>query len=369
MFTVELLPASEGDCIWVEWGDTADPHRMLIDAGHGRGTEHLPLALKNKLDALAPEDRTFDLVVASHIDVDHVHGLVPLFAHPPAGFNAKEVWFNSRRHLPTDELGYKDGNRLTSGLEANAFDAWNKTWADSPRCAVVVPDLPTALPERIVAGLKIVLLSPTEEALAGLVPKWPATVRDADLDPEEEPAPPADDILGSRDPDTSLRDLAEMDDDNADPSPSNRTSIAFLATYEDRVVLFGADAHADVLAAGLRRVAHGAPVRVDVCKVPHHGSRQNVKPELLDLLDCSVWLVSTNGAKHEHPDRRAMARILNRGPGQTLVFNYDCPTTAEFGKLSTTNEFDSTTFYSSTDPGGIKMDIAPALEIHGRRKP
>ena len=389
MFTVEMLPALEGDCIWVEWGEPHRPHRMLIDAGRADG-KRIPTALRTKIEALPPDQRTFDLVVATHIDVDHVHGLVPLFATPPDGFRARQVWFNGRRHLPPadrrrssppvglegsriqpedqpdgDQLGYKDGNRLTEALEENAPYAWNRTWTDSPNGAVVVTDPPDALPRRDVGGLEIVLLSPTLDALSQLIKKWPETVRAAGLDPTSEPEVADDRLGGPRDMDARLRDLAKLNDDDDDPSPSNRTSIAFLATYDGKTVLFGADAHADVLTAGLGRVSGGSPVHVDVCKVPHHGSRQNVKPELLKLLDCNTWLVSTNGSRHYHPDRRAMARLLTTGEGQRLVFNYVGAMTEEYGRFVTTNEFQSAAHYPASTQEGIRIDVSPVIASRG----
>jgi NTE family protein len=204
-----------------------------------------------------------------------------------------------------------------------------------------------------------VLLSPTREALEGLAEKWPETVQAAGLDPKSEPAVVDDRLGGPRGVGERLRDLAKRHDDD-DPSPSNRSSIAFLATYDDKTVLFGADALADVLAEGLRRVDDGKRVRVDVCKVPHHGSRQNVKPEWLKVVDCNMWLVSTNGTRHYHPDRRAMARLLTTGDGQSLVVNYRCPMTEEYGKFVTTNEFQSRAYYPAPTEAGIRIEVSPA---------
>ena len=33
VFSLELLPAKDGECLWIEYGDPANPHRVLIDAG------------------------------------------------------------------------------------------------------------------------------------------------------------------------------------------------------------------------------------------------------------------------------------------------------------------------------------------------
>ena len=33
MFTIEMLPAAYGDCLWIEYGDRRSPRRILIDGG------------------------------------------------------------------------------------------------------------------------------------------------------------------------------------------------------------------------------------------------------------------------------------------------------------------------------------------------
>ena len=298
-----------------------------------------------------------------HGTVDHIQGLVPLFDDPPEGFKAQEVWFNGLRHLPRDLLGYKDADLLADALQRQPATAWNKTWTASPNGAVVIPDT-GQLPVRSIAGMEITLLSPDLATLTALVDEWPQAVLDAGL-ARQEPPDIRDDLLGKkpRDPGIGLRDLARLNDDEWDTSVRNRSSIAFLARFDQRTVLFGADAHADVLATALLRVNQGEPVPVDVCKVPHHGSRQNVKPDLLNLIDCNRWLISTSGDYHQHPDRRALARILAREPTQHLVFNYNSAQNVEYGTYATTAAFHNIVSYPLDGATGIRVQVTPTFAV------
>ncbi|MBP9118924.1 MAG: hypothetical protein KBF58_12715, partial [Methyloversatilis sp.] len=93
---IEMLPALHGDCLLVEYGDARRTRRVLIDGG--------PIgafgALQARFDALPPGNRRFELVVLSHVDTDHIDGLVKLFAQPvPWPFVVRDVWFNGWRHL------------------------------------------------------------------------------------------------------------------------------------------------------------------------------------------------------------------------------------------------------------------------------
>jgi hypothetical protein len=41
------------------------------------------------------------------------------------------------------------------------------------------------------------------------------------------------------------------------------------------------------------------------------------------LIECSRYLISTNGTRHHHPDPETLARVLDvRGGGVKLHFNY-----------------------------------------------
>jgi beta-lactamase superfamily II metal-dependent hydrolase len=106
----------------------------------------------------------------------------------------------------------------------------------------------------------------------------------------------------------------------------NGSSIAFLFEYDGAALLFTGDAYAGVLEQSLARllVDRGqARLRLDAFKVPHHGSAYNVTPQLLDLIDCDRFLVSTDGSRHGHPDPSTIELIVAKFPEASVVVNYD----------------------------------------------
>lgn len=71
------------------------------------------------------------------------------------------------------------------------------------------------------------------------------------------------------------------------------------------------------------------PLYVDYVKISHHGSRNNISNELLDMIDCDRFLISTNGGNGAscHPDRETIANIAchakrDRNKSIHLYFNY-----------------------------------------------
>src|SRR6185312_15243803 len=115
----------------------------------------------------------------------------------------------------------------------------------------------------------------------------------------------------------------------ADDGKRNGSSIAFLAEFEGKSALLAADAHAPVLVQSVRKLLKERKMeklRIDALKVPHHGSAKNLNNDLLKLLDCPRYLISTDGTRHHHPDHEAIARVIKYGKngenGSTLYFNY-----------------------------------------------
>lgn len=97
--SVEMIPANEGDCILITLIE-AD-FRILIDGGT-RETYHS--FLKDRLLILREERKSLDLLVVTHIDNDHIGGIIELLMENGSSDEAKiidikNIWHNSYRHL------------------------------------------------------------------------------------------------------------------------------------------------------------------------------------------------------------------------------------------------------------------------------
>ena len=114
MLRVKSLPAGHGDCLWLEYGSDSSVHRLLVDGG----TAGTYTVLKSAVDALPTTDRRFDLIVVTHIDIDHIDGIVSLFEDRGSSYEVGDVWFNGFPHLPEEHetFGPVSGERLTSAL-------------------------------------------------------------------------------------------------------------------------------------------------------------------------------------------------------------------------------------------------------------
>ncbi len=322
MVTVELLPAGYGDAILVTYGQAgAEPHRVLIDGGQAK-------SFPTVADRLRSFNGPIDLFVVTHVDTDHIGGAVRLLSSGALAARFQAVWFNGFVHLDrfSGLFGPIHGEKLTA-LIVKLGLPWNEGWPDPVQAGVggpvVVRDAPPVMD--LPGGATATVLSPTPQKLARLLPVWQEVVEKAGLRPrvkpteDAEPAVVAPGLLGG----VSLEDLAALDTDD-DAAEANGSSIAFLFEFEGVRVLFGADAHADALVAGLAPLASpDGKIRLDACKLPHHGSKGNCTQALVDLLDCPLWMISTNGRRFHHPDDAALARVIHgRAAPPTLVWNY-----------------------------------------------
>jgi glyoxylase-like metal-dependent hydrolase (beta-lactamase superfamily II) len=166
MFVLEALPARHGDALWLSWGEPDAPRHLLVDGGPM--SSRTRAVLESRVDG-----RPMELVVVTHIDADHVTGVLGLLERRTVTLQAGEVWFNGWAQLPTDLLGAKQGERLGAAIVRRKL-GWNTAFRGG---AVVVPDdgpLPICpLP----GGLTLTLLGPSRAELAALRPSCSSATR------------------------------------------------------------------------------------------------------------------------------------------------------------------------------------------------
>jgi hypothetical protein len=166
---LEVFFASDGDCLLLT---SSDGHRALIDGGRSETFQkHTSPALRT----LAEADEALDLVVVSHIDADHISGILwlmkavaawslhdyqtteggnpdfpePSIPRPPA---IKRFWHNSWRAQLGDLAGPIEAfvSRVGDGLETSSFDP-----STAPDAGVKLVDALQGLAESIPDGVDL----------------------------------------------------------------------------------------------------------------------------------------------------------------------------------------------------------------------
>jgi len=356
IFRVHMLPARQGDCLWIEYGDPQFPHRVLIDGG----TPGTINALQERISQLPVDERRFELLVITHVDSDHIGGTLALVNQNLPGLVFDDIWFNGWRHLPGsgfEEFGPVQGEELTTWLAAPGRP-WNEHFHQK---TVYVPDKGPLPVKDLTGGMKMTLLSPGKKELSNLRPKWEQECHKAGIDPAKPPPPlpplpPGFEGMGA----VNIDALAKSHF-NQDTSEANGSSIALLAEFDGRRILLAGDAHAPVLLKNIQRQAKGdgqERMRLDAFKLPHHGSKANLSKELLNKIECPRYLFSTDGTQFKHPDREAAACVIRSGgPHPELLFNYR----SEYNKLWDNTQWMEKYGYSVKYPDehqeGLQVDL------------
>lgn len=360
MFTIEMLPAFDGDCLWIEYGSEDDPKRVLIDGGTGATAKALTARIE---EIKTSEKRRFELLIVTHVDSDHIAGVLRLLKDPPEGLFIEEVWFNAYPQLAPGMLGPKEGEFLAvhfNDEERKRAGYWNGSFEGKACGAPANGELPTF---KLHGGFNITVLGPGPAALAKLRKEWKSVVEEYFTPGDIEEATEAlkkdkrcrPGYLGGLD----VRVLADRDY-KEDASAANGSSIIVLAEYEDHRCLLAADTFPSTVVSALSRLPEykGSRLKLSLVKVPHHGSMNNNSNDLYKMLDCPKYLISTNGDRHGHPHPEGIARILANKRGHAdLYFNYR----TDFNKMweddQTCKDFDYTAHFPVENKAGIRVEL------------
>lgn len=358
MFQLEAVFAFEGDCLLLHYApedfdpDESHPNWLLIDGG-ARGTwrgflEKRLTQLREDWELAGPVP--LQMVMVSHVDADHITGVLDLFKHlrddraPDKVCDVAQLWHNSF----DDVLGNDDeelvskliapppggggadvdtaavvasvgqGRQLRLDAEALGM-ATNRPFTglvlaeEGP--ATAIPVAPAA------AGLTFKVLAPDTERVRTYQEEWAKFLRDKGLAEVEAAA-------------------------FNDKSAFNLASIVVLAEHGGRKVLLTGDARGDFVVNGLVRAGlldpdaaypegqsaaearatdarEVTPFHVDILKVPHHGSDRNVTTGFFRRVPADHYVISANG-RHGNPDPPTLRMIAEaRGDEEyTIHFTF-----------------------------------------------
>lgn len=328
MLMLRVVQARYGDCLILEYGTGKRKKHILIDGGPSKVYQPY---LRKELRRITDEGGKIDLMVLTHVDNDHVLGLLEFMAELklqrqqglPEIIPVREIWHNAfRQILPeagqeadmledevlarsvseSQEDAETDENTPLDFPEAVEFgigEGVKLQLADEllkiPRNTRFRQELATLdnsrRPERI-AALRLWVLGPSKDNLEDLRKKWLRWL---------------DDKAGRVSFDVSTP-LVEPDD-----SINNLSSIMLLAEAKGRTILLTGDGRSDDIVHGLEEIGKlqpGGTCHVDVMKVPHHGSSRNAVGELFDRVLAYIYVFSANGL-HSNPDWQTLVWLVD----------------------------------------------------------
>jgi beta-lactamase superfamily II metal-dependent hydrolase len=356
-FTLEVLPAKEGDCLLLHWGSKTAPKLAVIDGGPGRVWED---SLRDRLEELRQarglQTLDLDLVMVSHVDNDHIVGVKKLFAEVESGnvaLRPRRLWHNTfndvlkdstdayyatlagsapaniekqvekqlqkkrvkdaaevAREIASVLAGHGEGRALRNSYAAvRAANPAAMAKLNSPFTGLITD----AGGKQTLSGLSVQVLGPSSAQIDKLQKAFDKYIRDNGL--------------------VTASVLAAY----ADESVTNLSSIVCLVKVGTKSMLLTGDARGDFVLAALKKAGlytATQPLKVDVFKVPHHGSVRNADPDLFEHIRAKTYVFSGDG-KHGNPDRATLEMVFDSRPAADVydvVLTYSVAATDKLRK-------------------------------------
>lgn len=319
MFNLHVVQARYGDSLILEYGTAEAPRYILIDGGPPGVYED---DLRPVLQGIADRGGNLDFMVLSHVDDDHVVGLLDLLAEiqqqrdsgAPETIGIGEIWHNTF----SQTLGGEIEARFQAFMGAaapvrGAMHAADRTMRDIAKGdalthavdALEIPINEQFDPSYLVSlglthepvdreNLRLWIVAPNRTNLQNLREEWL-------------------EWLEEQEGRVLVRSLeeAERAATRADTRVPNLSSIMFLALADGKSMLLTGDGRGDHLLEGLGQAGlldAGGRLHVDILKLPHHGSRHNISKEVLQAITADRYVVSASG-RYSHPSRQTLEWI------------------------------------------------------------
>lgn len=329
-FTLDVRRARKGDCLILHFGSTADPGLALIDGGPADVYKpHLKprLAEIRKMRGLDPDEPLpVDLLMVSHIDDDHINGVLELTkelveakaAQQPLPLRISGIWHNT-----FDDIIGNSPKELTAAVTAQFGAASLSGDADidglDPDAAKVLAsvgqgfrlrDDTKALKLRINPQFKGALVLAKAKAKKIEIGKGLSFTVIGPMNDEVLALQKAHDEFLKKKEKASEAALAAF----TDTSVPNLSSLVVVAESSKKRILLTGDARGDKVLKGLELVGllkkdEKSKIHVDILKCPHHGSNRNVDPIFFRRITADHYVFSGNG-QHGNPERETLEMLL-----------------------------------------------------------
>lgn len=337
IFSLDVRRARKGDCLILHYGTQKERGLAVIDGGPGN--VYKPF-LRPRLEAIRkawglPNDKPLpvDLLMVSHIDDDHIKGILELMGElnaPDSDQKPKLVKIFNVWHNSFDDIIGNDPHQLLSAVTASvgvvaasqlpevdpkdlddhvamvlAGVAQGQKLRDDtkklPRNSEFDGELIMATGKKTInmqKGLKFTVVGPMKQELAKLQKEH-------------------DKFLQKQEKKNNAATAAFTDE-----SVANLSSIVVLAEAGGKRMLLTGDARGDKIIEGLELtglLAKDGTMHVDLLKVPHHGSDRNMETDFFRRVTADHYVFSGDG-EHGNPERDTLQMLLDaRGDAQLTI--------------------------------------------------
>jgi TIR domain-containing protein len=320
IFSLEVLPAGNGDCLLAHWGPKQSQGLMMIDSGP-RGfyrSTLLPRLAQIHEDRILAQMRplSIDLALLTHVDRDRIRGLVDLTdaqlqsPRPLFGIRIEELWYNGLDSLPRNDERIIEGfaSSVDSSLESSTqgliegLGESRVLSSNAQHLSISVNPhfdgggvTSAAPPIRLAHGLTMRVIAPAASARRNLIAQL-SRVNSSD----------------------SFTELA--------PKIGDATSIAALAEFNGKTMLLTGLARLSLIMQQLRLtglLSREGKLHVDILEVPARGVLYNTSRSFYEHITADHYVFTGNGIPGPDPETVRDVLEVRRGHPIGLHFAHD----------------------------------------------
>lgn len=370
-----IFRSSKGDCLLISAPGGNGNNHVLVDGGMSASFKESVAPYLNK--NIKQVDEEIDLLCVSHIDDDHIVGVLTLmdlladwrvynyhqkngntsFKKPklPEPPNVSSLWHNSFAktyelgseipkveqalheveqmtlpHLRDDLLrdvhekaaSIKKGITLSQMIRPEQLGiVLNDQWGGKlVKCNQRYRDKN----EHSIGNMKISIIGPFSSDLNDLRDKWRKWEKKHRAELKDFYADLASDSLSNQVSSAALRNMFHNSGSvdltlgkRGEVSVPNLASIMFLIKSGGKTILMTGDGHADDILKGLKKnkkLNSKGAMHVDVLKVQHHGADANLTKEFVKKITATNYVFCGNGS-HHNPEIEVLDLIFNSRQG------------------------------------------------------
>lgn len=361
--TIKTFKSKAGDCIFFLLEE--DEKRFVIMIDCGKYTSSIKDYVEHELD------RHINLLVATHIDNDHIDGLVEMLEQTPdlkvdkILYNCNQLWDGRPKRQPSEDMQHdlqvlrtnlppkmnssngkiKAGKAVTLAEKLSEKAEWWEAWKKNEYVSNEIGPIP--LDEENDKFGQLIVLSPKredieklnelfkveqgkltkhiideggyvegQETLFELVARLAALKRKN----YEVKVPVKVGAALKAFNESRLKKAYEFEPIGV--SDENVASIALMWEYGVKKVLFMGDAEPDDIANKIKDIKGEGKQEIEAIKVSHHGSKHSTSLALMECVDSDHYFF-TGGNLKDKPSLEAIIKIVNRKDtrARTLHFN------------------------------------------------
>jgi beta-lactamase superfamily II metal-dependent hydrolase len=365
-FSLDVLRARKGDCLMLHFGSEDDPHLILIDGGPSDVYKPFLKPRLRKIHEVRDLDEQaplpVDVVMVSHVDDDHIKGILDLTREqrgnsPDLRLDVTSLWHNSFDDLlktkpdapaggfgtasvattaALAEAGFDSGIVLASfgaKMLGNDMEIEDENMHQTVEVLSSIPQGRTLRDDAKALGwrsnhkfngklilaaeaAKSVTLGDLQMTVVG--PMQPELLA---LQEQHDKWLRAQKEKKKKSPEAALAAFV-------DKSVPNLSSIVLLAELGGRSMLLTGDARGDKILEGMELsglIEKDGERHVDLLKVPHHGSDNNMEPVFFKRVPADHYVFSGDG-EHGNPERKTLQMLLDaRGADAAYTIHLTYP--------------------------------------------